>query len=203
MKIGIIGGTFDPIHYGHLLMAEQCREQCGLEQVWFLPTGSPPHKQGSTISEGEHRAAMVELAIAGHSDFSVNRRELEREGTTYTYETLEALHAEDPERALFFLIGADSLADLPDWRNPGRILELATVVAVNRGDRPLPTLEPLKERLGEDAVERIQIVTMPGIDLSATKIRESVREGKSIRYMVPRAVEAYLAEHGLYRASDS
>jgi nicotinate-nucleotide adenylyltransferase len=199
MKLGILGGTFDPVHYGHLLMAEQCREQCELDEVWFLPTGSPPHKQGVHITNGEIRAEMLELAIAGHPVFSVSRREIEQEGTTYTFETLEKLHEEDPQRELYFLIGADSLADLPDWRTPARIIELATVVAVNRGDRPLPSLEPLQEKLGEAVAEKIQYVSMPGIDLSATDLRRRVKEGKSIRYTTPRAVEVYIEEHSLYR----
>ena len=200
MKLGILGGTFDPVHYGHLLMAEQCRGQCELDEIWFLPAGSPPHKQGVQITGGEIRAEMLELAIAGNPAFSVSRREIEQQGTTYTYQTLEKLHEEDPHRELYFLIGADSLADLPDWRKPARIVELATVVAVNRGDRPLPSLKPLQEKLGEAVAERIQFVSMPGIDLSATDIRQRVKKGKSIRYMTPRAIEIYIEEHSLYRA---
>ena len=199
MKLGILGGTFDPIHYGHLLMAEQCREQCELDEIWFLPTGSPPHKQGLQITNGEIRAEMLELAIAGQPAFSVSRKEIEQQGTTYTFQTLEKLHEEDPHRELYFLIGADSLADLPNWRKPSRIVELATVVAVNRGDRPLPSLKPLREKLGEAAAERIQFVSMPGIDLSATDLRRCVKAGRSIRYTTPRAVEVYIEEHSLYR----
>jgi nicotinate-nucleotide adenylyltransferase len=125
--------------------------------------------------------------------------ELERAGITYTVDTLQSLHAEDPARELFFMIGADSLGDLPTWRQPARIAELTTIVAVNRGDRPLPDRAALVELVGEQLTARIQLVTMPGIDLSATDIRRRVREGRSIRYMVPRAVEEFIGQHGLYR----
>ena len=180
-------------------MAEQCREQCELDEIWFLLTGSPPHKQGVQITDGETRAEMIELAIAGHPTFSVSRREIEQQGTTYTYETLEKLREDDPHRELYFLIGADSLADLPHWRKPDRIAELATIVVVNRGDRPLPSLEPLREKLGEAVAERIQFVSMPGIDLSATDLRQRVKDGRSIRFMTPRAVEVYIGQHLLFR----
>lgn len=199
MRLGVFGGTFDPVHWGHLLMAEQCREQCGLDQVWFLPAGQPPHKPGSAISTGKQRADMLEFATAGQADFRINEMEFAREGKTYTVDTLRQLHAERPEDELFFLIGGDSLNDLSGWREPDRIVELAIVVAVNRGDRPLPTQAELIDHLGPDIASRVKLVTMPGIDLSSTDIRRRVREGKSIRFMVPRAVEAYIAEQKLYR----
>jgi len=141
---------------------------------------------------------MLELATAGMPQFVVSRLELEREGTTYTVDTLSQLHGQDPDRELFFLIGADSLADLPTWREPARIAELATIVAVNRGDRPLPELAPLTAQLGRTVTDRIQFVTMPGIDLASTDIRHRVRAGHSIRFMLPRAVETYIAENHLY-----
>jgi nicotinate-nucleotide adenylyltransferase len=199
MRLGVFGGTFDPVHWGHLLMAEQCREECRLDQVWLLPAGSPPHKMGAEISTGKQRAEMLEFAAAGHQAFLINRMELSREGKSYTVDTLRQLHEERPEDELFFIIGADSLSDLPTWREPERIVELATILAVNRGDRPLPSREQLVQHLGEKIASRVELVRMPGIDLSSTDIRRRVREGKSIRYMVPRAVEVYIAEHGLYR----
>lgn len=199
MRLGLFGGAFDPPHWGHLLLAEQCREQCALDEVWLLPSGSPPHKAAEGMSPAAQRAEMTELAVAGVPQFSVNRMEQTREGTTYTVDTLETLHREDPSRALYFLIGADSLVDLPGWRSPARILELATIVAVNRGDRPLPDLGRLTEVVGPDLAHRVRTVTIPGIDISSTDVRRRVREGKSIRFLVPRAIEAYIAQHGLYR----
>lgn len=199
MRLGIFGGTFDPVHFGHLILAEQCREQCRLDQVWFLPSGSPPHKEDLGITPGTHRAEMLEFALAGHPDFLVDRRELKREGITYTIDTLTSLAAEDESRELFFLIGGDSLNDLPTWRAPQQIAELATLVAVNRGDRPLQDIATIRSQLGDTVADRIMPATMPGIDLSSTDIRQRVSAGKSVRYMIPRAVEAYIAEHELYR----
>lgn len=199
MRIGIYGGTFDPIHYAHLILAEQCRDQCQLDEVWFIPAAQPPHKMTVSISDAKHRCDMVEFAIAGNSAFRLNKIELQRTGPSYTYETLEQLQSEDTSRELFLLIGADSVRDLPQWRRPERILELATIVAVNRGDEPIPDGAALKAIGGELNPPRIRNVRMPGFDLSSTEIRRRIREGKSVRYLVPRAVEAYITENQLYR----
>jgi nicotinate-nucleotide adenylyltransferase len=198
MRLGIYGGTFDPIHFGHLILAEQCREQCRLDQVWFVPAANPPHKLTHAISSATSRCDMIELAIAGHPDFRLCPIELSRSGPSFTVLTLEQLQLEDPSRELFLLLGADSLRDLAHWREPKRILELATIVAVNRGDRPLPDRSALRSVCGKLADESVASVTMPGIDLSATDIRERIAAGRSIRYFVPRAVEQYIHEHRLY-----
>ncbi|MDB5346413.1 MAG: nadD [Schlesneria sp.] len=206
MRIGIFGGTFDPIHLGHLVLAEQCREQCRLDEVWFVPAALPPHKLDATISSAKARSEMIEFAIAGNPAFKLSNIELDRTGPSYTVTTLEELTASDPSRELFLLIGADSVRDLPTWREPKRILELATVVAVNRGRAAMAqaeTVQILTEQLGCDASGRIQFVEMPGIDTSATDIRNRVAKGLSVRYLVPRAVEMYLRENSLYRRSES
>ena len=200
-RLGIYGGSFDPIHVGHLLLAETCRETCALDQVWFLPCGQPPHKPAGTLAPGKLRAEMVEFAVAGDPHFGVCRIELERFGPSYTVETLRQLRDEDSARELSFLMGADSLADLPQWREPRAILELATVVAVNRGQRAPPDLEVLESQLGPIVRERVQLVTMPAIDIAATDLRERVRAGRSLRFRVPRAVEEYIRQQGLYRQS--
>ncbi len=197
MRLGIYGGTFDPVHYGHLLAAEQFREQCRLERVCFMPAALPPHKRGATISPAKARIEMLELAAAGYPRFDISRRELERDGPSYTVDTLAALQQEDPSRELFFLIGADSLAELPTWREPLQILQLATVAVVNRA-RSVPALATVAATLGAAARERIVVVEMPAVDLSSTDIRRRVRDGRSIRYMVPRAVEEYVRQHRLY-----
>lgn len=199
MRLGIFGGTFDPIHMGHLVLAEQCREQCQLDEVWFVPAAQPPHKLSAAITPAKPRCDMIEFAIAGNSAFRLSPIELDRDGPSFTVTTLEQLHVEDPTRELFLLIGADSLRDLAHWREPTRIMELATIVAVNRGDRPLPDRSELIAVCGDFAEKRIVSVTMPGIDLSATDIRTRISTGKSIRYLVPRAVEAFIREHSLYR----
>lgn len=197
-RLGIFGGSFDPVHVGHLLLAESCREQCSLDCVWFLPCGQPPHKPQGTLTAGRQRADMLEFAIAGDPRFAVCDIELERDGLSYTVETLRQIHDEAPSRELFFLMGADSLADLPQWREPNAILELATVVAVNRGHKPPPDLTQLESRLGPTVRQRVRLVTMPAIDISATDLRERVRSGRSLRFRVPRAVEEYIGQNELY-----
>ncbi|MCY2964715.1 MAG: nicotinate-nucleotide adenylyltransferase [Planctomycetota bacterium] len=198
MRLGILGGTFDPVHNGHLLLAERCREECRLDRVAFLPAGIPPHKLTQSITDGNSRAEMLSLAIVGRSEFVVDRRELKRTEPCFTVATLAELREEDPDRELVFLMGADSLADFPKWKAPGRILELAEIAVVNRGGAPIPDLSPLIEQFGASATGRVQIVTIPGIEIASRDIRERVRLGKSIRYLVPRAVECYIAEHRLY-----
>ena len=194
MRLGIYGGTFDPVHYGHLLAAEQCRERCALDELWFMPAAVPPHKRDESISPGQQRAEMLELAVAGMPQFRVSRMELERTGPSYTVDTLAELVRAEPERALFLILGADSVSDFPTWREPRRIAELATLVVVNRGRTP-PDLNCLLDLTG--GREPI-VVSMPAVDLSATDIRRRVHERESIRFMTPRAVEIYIQEHRLY-----
>ena len=198
MRLGILGGSFDPVHLGHLVLADVCRERLKLDEVWFMPAGHPPHKTEIELAPAKARQEMLEFALAGIPEFQVNDLEVKKETTSFTVETLEQLHADDPERELFLLIGADSLYDLPNWKDPGRILELAKVVAVNRGKQATSDLSELEEKLGPAAIEQIQSVTMPGIELSATDIRHRVRAGHSIRFLVPKAVEVYIRENELY-----
>ena len=206
MRVGIFGGTFDPIHLGHLILAEQCREQCGLDEVWFVPAAVPPHKQGLEISPAKSRCEMLEFAIAGNAQFQLNRVELDRSGPSYTVTTLEQLLADHPSCEFSLLVGADSIRDLPTWKQPQRILELAQVVAVNRGRNlldPTEAARQLVEQVGPLAQSRIRFIHMPGVDISATDIRQRVRAGLSIRYLVPRSVEIYIHEHGVYRNAAS
>jgi nicotinate-nucleotide adenylyltransferase len=203
MRLGIFGGTFDPIHYGHLLLAECCREQCRLDAVWFLPAAVPPHKQGRTMSPAEARIEMIELAIAGHEGFSVCQYETDRGGVNYTVDTLSHSRAEDPQRELFFLLGADMLRDLPHWREPGRICELALPVAVRRAGQPPLDFELLHGLVPLERIEQIRRhqVEMPEIGISGTDIRRRIAAGLSIRYRTPRAVEKYIETHGMYRGT--
>ena len=185
------------------MLAETCREECSLDEVWFLPCGQPPHKPVGTLTAGRLRAEMLELAVAGDPRFGVCRIELDRSGPSYTVDTLQQLQAEDATRELFFLLGADSLHDLPLWREPHTILELAVVVAVNRGHQSPPDWTTLEQRLGPIVRDRLKLVTMPAIDISATELRERVRTGRSLRFRVPRAVESYIRQHGLYRTAEA
>lgn len=201
-RVGIFGGSFDPVHLGHLVLADRCREACELDEVRFVPAADPPHKQSGSLVPGKQRAEMLEFATAGIPEFAVDRRELKRDGKNYTVDTLTELRSELPDSDLFFLIGADSLHDLPTWREPERILQLATIVAVNRGDDPLPDLTDVESRFGDVARGRIRFVTIPGLAISSTEIRDRVRTGRTVRFLAPRAVEAYIAEHGLYTGVD-
>lgn len=199
IRLGLFGGSFDPVHLGHLLLAETCREECSLDRVLFLPCGQSPHKPNGAIASSKQRAEMLELAVAGDPRFGVCHIELERAGPSFTVETLRQFHGENPDHELFFLMGADSLADLPLWREPQAILELATIVGVNRGLRPPPDLKALESRLGPSARDRVRLVTMPAVDLSATDIRQRARANQSLRFRVPRAVEEYIRQNRLYR----
>lgn len=198
MRIGIFGGAFDPIHNGHLLLAEQCREQCQLDEVWLVPTKIPPHKEAGSLSPDGDRVEMLRLAIAGRPEFVVSKIELDRDEVSWTVDTLRQIREQRPDDDLFLLIGADSLRDFPTWREPEAISDLATIVAVNRGKQ---SLEELTADVDPKLAARVQLVTMPGISISATDLRRRVSEGKSIRYLVPRAVEQYIAGHNLYRTS--
>lgn len=201
MRLGIFGGTFDPIHYGHLLLAETCREALGLDEVRFVPAGSPPHKTDAKITDGHARADMLKLAVSGYPEYTIDRRELKRTGPSFTVDTLTEFAAELPDAELFFLMGADSLRDMPGWREPERITELATVVAVNRPGFPAPDQAQVVDWVGAKIASGIRVVTMPGADLSATDLRKRAQEGRSLRFIVPRAVEAFVHEHRLYGES--
>ena len=201
MRLGIFGGSFDPVHYGHLLLAECAWEQCRLDQVWLLPAATAPHKQDVQPTSADQRMEMLRLAIAGNDHLAISTLEIERGGVSYTVDTLTAIQAEHPDAELFLLMGADSLHDLPDWRDTARICQLATPVVVGRPDSPPPdyaVLAPLvtAERLAEIQQHRVE---MPLVQFSSTEIRQRVAAGKSIRYRTPRAVEKYIETAGLYR----
>jgi len=193
-RIGILGGSFDPVHYGHLIMAECARVQCRLEAVWFLPTAMNPLKQDGPIATANQRADMLELAIGGHESFEICRSEIDRDGPSYTFETLEILTNENPHTEFVFVMGADSLADLGQWKNPERICELASIAVVCRPDSPQP----------EGAMFPVDTpvwmrVDMPLIGLSSRELRTAISKDTGIRFQTPRAVEAYISQERLYR----
>ena len=187
LNVGVFGGSFDPVHFGHLVVAEQAAERLHLAQVRFVPARCHPFKAGHHASP-EDRAAMVAEAIQDNPRFVLDARELDRPAPSYTADTLRALGTESPGDALFLLLGADAAAELPAWHDADAIAKLATVAVVTR-----PGVVPPPHRLIRAVVE------VPGIDISATAIRDAVRRGESIRYLVPPAVEAYITRHGLYR----
>lgn len=202
MRLGIYGGSFDPIHYGHLLLAECCREQARLDEVWFVPASIPPHKRSAGLATEKDRVEMLHLAIAGQGSLRVSTKEIDRGGVSYTVDTLREIHTERPHDELFLLVGADTLEDLPHWRAPAEILDLATPIAVARHGSPPPdfrALEAIVSPLRPRALERI-IVEMPIVAFSSSDLRERIRTGRSIRFRTPRAVEKYIETHDLYRA---
>jgi len=204
MRLGLFGGSFDPVHLGHLLLAECCREQCRLDAVWFLPAAVPPHKRQQDLTPARMRIEMLQLAIAGNPHFAVNCYETDRGGINYTVDTLTHFHAEKPDAELFFLLGADMLHDLPRWRQAPRVCELATAIAVRRPGTGELDFDALAEIASPQRIEEIRRhqVEMPQIDISSTEIRRRVCEGQSIRYHTPPAVEKYIESQGLYLRSD-
>jgi len=197
-RIGIFGGTFDPVHLGHLILAETVRDQCDLDEIHFIPAKRPPHKQDSDISPDKLRVKMLEFALAGHGKFKINLMEIKRDGLSFTVDTLRHLREAQPEVEHSLLIGADSLHDFPNWREPAQILELANVIAVNRA-HAVPDLEPIRSALGVEAAERIQIIDMPMIDISSTDLRARIASKRSIRFLTPRPVELFIQENRLYQ----
>ena len=199
MRIGIFGGTFDPVHMGHLILAEQCREQAGLDEVWFVPNAQPPHKDRG-VTRFEQRCDMLGFAIAGHEpEFRVNRIEDELPGPSYTARTLDELHKRHPGNDLSLLLGSDCLPDLPGWYEPRRVIELASLVVVPRPGVMLWTAERLARALGVDvSAVRMRYVACPMIEIASRELRRAIMDGMSIRYLVPRSVEEYVRERKLY-----
>lgn len=198
MRIGIFGGSFDPVHFGHLLLAEVCREQGSLDQVWFVPAVVSPHKQLDFPADGTHRAEMLRLAIDDHPPFFVSTIEIARGGVSYTVDTIEQIATERPDDELFLMMGADSLVEFPKWRSPERICELAKILVVGRPHAQPPDLAALNV-FGVKVAESAVHVSMPLLEYSSTEIRRRIRDGSSIRFRTPRNVGEYIFSHGLYK----
>jgi nicotinate-nucleotide adenylyltransferase len=199
VKVGVMGGTFDPIHLAHLILAEQARVFLGLDRVLFVPAGAPWRKAERRIAPVADRVAMVRAALAGDPYFEVSLIESERRGPSYTVDTLSVLQRQlGPQAELYFILGQDALADLPNWREPARIVQLARLAVAARPGCPPPDPTAL-ERAVPGIQDRMDVVPMPQMDISSTDIRRRVAQGISIRFLVPAAVEAYITAHGLYR----
>ena len=200
MRIGLFGGTFDPIHLGHLILAERCREEAALDEVRFLPSYVPPHKADRALTRFEQRCEMVALATAGQPAFRVERIEKELPPPSFTSETLAELIARHPGDEFALLIGGDSLRDLPSWHLPQKVVALAEIIAVGRPGIETLTREELARQLDLPAEQvRLTIVECPLVAIASREIRARVAEGKSIRYLVPRSVEETIRERKLYR----
>ena len=200
MKIGIMGGTFNPVHMGHLLLAEAALDNASLDQVWLIPTGCSYLKQDEELPlpAGE-RYHMVELAIAGNNRFRCLDMEVNRPGNTYTYETLELLREQHPEHEYYFICGADCLFALDTWKYPERLCAACTILAAVRDEADSGEMQAQADRLTEKYHAKIQLLPFRRMDLSSSEIRALVSRGKSIRYLVPEAVRTYIEEKGVYR----
>ena len=200
MRIGVLGGTFDPVHNGHLAVASEVRDRLDLEEVLLVPAGQPWLKADTRISAAEHRVAMVRLAIAGNAHCRLSTMEITRDGPSYTLDTLaEMWRRLGTGDEVFLILGWDSLSQLPQWHGPERIIRLCRLVAVPRPGAPRPDLAALERSL-PGLSERVVLLDRPEVDISASDIRERVARGLSIAGMVPAAVEDYIRERGLYSA---
>lgn len=199
-NIGIMGGTFDPIHLGHLLAAEEARVEYDLEEVIFVPAGCPPHKSKDQVSHGEHRYMMTVIATINNPYFRISPIEMEASSPAYTIHTVQRFRQElGPGHNLFFITGADAILDIDTWKGCDELLDLCNFIALTRPGYPLYHLE---NRLGltrSDLREKIQILSIPGIGISSTEIRRRARQGRTIKYMTPAGVEQYILKNRLYR----
>jgi nicotinate-nucleotide adenylyltransferase len=197
-RLGLLGGTFDPPHYGHLIAAQEAVEQLGLEQVLFMPAAQPPHKLDEPVTPLEMRVRMVQLAIVGNPCFALSLADAERPGPSYTADLLGDLQAEyGPETALYFIVGMDSLHDLPTWRDPARVLAQCILVVVSRPGYERFDLRDLEGSL-PGAASRIRVLETPGVQISSTDLRSRVARGRSIQYLTPDPVRACIEQEGLY-----
>jgi len=200
-RVGVLGGTFDPIHHGHLVAAQEVLHALALDCVLFVPAGNPPHKPVQPISAAHHRVAMVSLAIAGRPGFQLSHVDVERPGPHFTFDTLTILHERWEEGSrFFFIVGTDSLAELFTWHRPEGIVALADLAVVERPGARVD-LEALEARL-PGLGRHLHRVNMPLLQISSTDLRARVRDGRPIAFLVPPPVEDYILEHGLYRAGE-
>lgn len=198
-RIGIIGGTFNPIHFGHLLIAEQSYQEYDLDEVRFLPAGHPPHKQSQQIASNEDRLAMLRLAVENVPYFQISDYELQKQGLSYTYETLSYFSAQESDAVFYFIMGADSVKDLDCWKHPEIILKKAKILAAVRGDTDIEGLKEEADRLSQKYQASILLLHTPQLDISSRDLRRRVAEGRSIRFMVPESVRNYIEDHDLYQ----
>jgi nicotinate-nucleotide adenylyltransferase len=193
MRIGVLGGTFDPPHIAHLILAEQAREQVALDEVWFIPAGDPWRKANREVSPATHRLAMTRLAIAGTPAFRVDDCEIRRDGPTYTVDTLRDLRDRiDEDDELFLLLGEDALADIPNWHEPERLADHAYIVVAPREGAEGPPTLPFDPT-------RVVRIEMPYVAVSSTDLRARSRLGRSLRFFTPPAVSEYIEDNGLYQ----
>jgi nicotinate-nucleotide adenylyltransferase len=196
-SLGILGGTFDPIHYGHLIAAEYARDEFNLERIYIVPAAAPPHKDLAVITDEKHRVAMVSLAIADNPDLELSTLELDRGGISYTVDTVSCFKERYRDSEINLIIGADCLSTLNTWKDINRLVYLVDrfIVVTRPG---YEKSQPVMELLPENIWDRMEFIQIPGFDLSSSEIRERVARGRAIRYLVPEPVADYIYDHGLY-----
>jgi nicotinate-nucleotide adenylyltransferase len=201
MRLGIFGGTFDPVHFGHLALAEECLAGAGLDEVWLVPAASPPHKGGKKLSRFDQRKEMLELAIAGNEKFKVEPMEADRPGPSFTIDTLEEIQKRKPNDELFLIIGGDSALEFSTWKDPAKIASLATIIVRIRPGTTMPTEQEFVSQLGKELGVLPKVIFVAGppyLDVSSSLLKERVSNNKSVRYLLPRAVEVYIQQKKLY-----
>jgi nicotinate-nucleotide adenylyltransferase len=201
LRIGVLGGTFDPVHIGHLILAEEARDLLDLAIVYFVPAGDPPHKRDRRLAPVDARVRMIELAIAGNTSFQVSRIDADRPGPHYTIDMVELIKRQLPAGSeVYFLMGFDSLRDLPGWHEPARLVAACRLVALTRHDIELDwgRLEAALPGIRQ----RVTILDMPELEIASNQVQQRVRAGRSIRYLVPEKVRRYIAAEGLYGTED-
>lgn len=202
-RIGIMGGTFDPVHLGHLVAAEVVLHKLGLDEVVFVPTGDPPHKSGEPVSPAEHRYLMAVLATIPNPHFRVSRVDIDRDGPTYAVDTITDLRLLfGEEHRFWFIVGADAFQDLPDWRDPERLIGMCQWAVVSRPGFDFRAAAGVLGSLYDQHPERFEFITVPALSVSSTEIRSRVAAGEPIRYLVPESVEQYIRRQLLYTGGD-
>jgi nicotinate-nucleotide adenylyltransferase len=198
-RLGIMGGTFDPVHYGHLVAAEGARYQFQLEKIIFVPTGWPPHKAPEEVSEPRHRLALTRLAINSNPFFAVSAMEIERNGLSYTIDTVRETSNLFPGAQIFFITGADAVLEILNWKNVAELLSICLFIAATRPGYRLGSLKARLHGFSPSQLERIIVMEVPALAISSTDIRQRIKKGRPIKYLLPEAVENYILEHGLYQ----
>ncbi len=198
-RIGLFGGTFDPIHYGHLVLAECARYECQLDRVIFIPSARPPHKAGIQVLSENHRYEMVKMAIEDNPFFEVSRIEIDRPGYSYAVDTLRHFRSEYGESEIYFITGLDALLDLKSWKDVEKVVELCSFITAVRPGFELKEDDERLKGLPERFWETLRVIEVPGLHISSTDLRYRIAVGKPVKYLLPPAVEKYIKEHGFYR----
>ncbi|MGQ9887006.1 MAG: nicotinate-nucleotide adenylyltransferase [Aggregatilineales bacterium] len=197
-SIGVLGGTFDPPHIGHLILGEYAVEALNLDCLLYVPAADPPHKRNREKAAVEHRLAMLQLALAGNDHFCLSRIDIDRPGPHFSLEMVRIVQSHYPGAALYFVMGGDSLRDLPAWHRPEELIELCQFAVM---ERPGDTIDPhMHDSVLPGLAQRVVILRTPALEISSTEIVNRLREGRSVRYLVPDSVLAYIAQNGLYRS---